>query len=105
MLQIEIVDQSGSKKTINAPENGTLMETIRDNEFDELQALCGGACSCATCHVHIDPTHFAKLPAMSEDEQELLSSSAHRNDYSRLSCQVPMTSVLDGATITIAPED
>lgn len=83
----------------------TLMEVIRDNGFDELLALCGGCCSCATCHVHIDPAYMDKIGTMSEDENDLLDSSDHRNEYSRLSCQVPVTDALEGLTVTIAQED
>ena len=78
---------------------------IRDSGFDELLALCGGCCSCATCHVYVDPAFADSLPAMSEDENDLLDSSDHRNDTSRLSCQVVLTDALDGLRVTIAPED
>lgn len=105
MPQITVVDQSGSEKAIEAPEGRTLMEVIRDNGFDELLALCGGCCSCATCHVHIDPAFMDKLPKMSEDENDLLDSSDHRNEFSRLSCQVPVTSALADLKVTIAQED
>ena len=105
MPQITVVDQSGQSKPLEAPEGRTLMEVIRDNGFDELLALCGGCCSCATCHVHIDPAYMDKLPKLSDDENDLLDSSDHRNEYSRLSCQVPVTAALDGMTVTIAQED
>ena len=105
MPQITVVDQSGQSKALEATEGRTLMEVIRDNGFDELLALCGGCCSCATCHVHIDPSFMDKLPAISADESDLLDSSDHRNEYSRLSCQVPVTADLEGLTVTIAQED
>jgi len=105
MPQITVVDQSGQEKAVDASEGRTLMEVIRDNGFDELLALCGGCCSCATCHVHIDPAFMDKLPAISEDENDLLDSSDHRNEYSRLSCQVPVTGALEGLRVTIAQED
>ncbi len=105
MPQIVVVDQSGAERAIDAPTGRTLMEAIRDNGFDELLALCGGCCSCATCHVFIDPAFAGKLPEMSEDENDLLDSSDHRNETSRLSCQVPFTDDLDGLRVTIAPED
>lgn len=105
MPQITVVDQSGAEKAIEASEGRTLMEVIRDSGFDELLALCGGCCSCATCHVHVDPAYADKLPKMSEDENDLLDSSDHRNEYSRLSCQIPVTAALEGAKITIAQED
>jgi len=81
------------------------MENIRDNGFDELLALCGGCCSCATCHVHVDPAFADRLEPMSEDENDLLDSSDHRNETSRLSCQIQMTDALDGLKVTIAEED
>ena len=105
MPQITVVNQSGEATNVEAPLGRTLMEVIRDNGFDELLALCGGCCSCATCHVHIDPAFVGKLPAMSEDENDLLDSSEHRNEFSRLSCQVPVTEALEGLKVTIAQED
>lgn len=105
MPQITVVNQSGEETTIDAPTGRTLMEVIRDNGFDELLALCGGCCSCATCHVHLDTSFMDKVPAMSEDENDLLDSSDHRNEYSRLSCQIPVTDALAGLKVTIAQED
>ncbi len=105
MPNITIVNHAGESSVVDAAEGRTLMEVIRDNGFDELLALCGGCCSCATCHIHVDPAYLDKLPAMTEDESDLLDSSDHRNETSRLSCQVPVTAALEGATITIAPED
>jgi ferredoxin, 2Fe-2S len=105
MPQITVVNHEGEEHSVEATEGRTLMEVIRDNGFDELLALCGGCCSCATCHVHIDAAYMEKLPAMSEDENDLLDSSEHRNEYSRLSCQIPVTAALEGCTVTIAEED
>ncbi len=105
MPQIVVVNQAGEEKAIEAPTGRTLMEVIRDNGFDELLALCGGCCSCATCHVHIDPAFMDKMPKLSEDENDLLDSSDHRNEFSRLSCQVPVTDALEGLRVTIAQED
>lgn len=105
MPQIIVVNHAGEEKSVDAVEGRTLMEVIRDDGFDELLALCGGCCSCATCHVFIDPAFADKLPAMSEDENDLLDSSDHRNETSRLSCQVPVTADLEGLRVTIAPED
>ena len=105
MPQITVVNQSGEESSVDASEGRTLMEVIRDNGFDELLALCGGCCSCATCHVHIDASFMDKLPEMSEDENDLLDSSEHRNEYSRLSCQIPVTGDMEGLKVTIAQED
>ena len=105
MPKLIVVDRAGVEKTIEAQTGLTLMEAIRDNGFDELLALCGGCCSCATCHVYVDPTFADKLPPMSEDENDLLESSDHRNETSRLSCQVPLTAEMDGLKVSIAAED
>lgn len=105
MTTITIIKRDGTGSVVEARAGMPLMETIRDNGFDELLALCGGCCSCATCHVHLDAATFARLPAPSEDENDLLDSSDHRNALSRLSCQVVIAPELDGATVTIATED
>jgi 2Fe-2S ferredoxin len=80
------------------------MEAIRDHGVDELLALCGGCCSCATCHVYVDRDFVAALPPMSSDEDDLLDSSDVRDDRSRLSCQIVLNDALDGLRVTIAPE-
>ncbi|MEQ5787290.1 2Fe-2S iron-sulfur cluster binding domain-containing protein [Erythrobacter sp. NFXS35] len=105
MPRLVVTNREGETSEISVDEGLTVMEAIRDNGFDELLALCGGCCSCATCHVHVDPAFADKLPAMSEDEDDLLESSDHRVATSRLSCQVPLTAALDGLHVTIAPED
>ncbi|MES2300516.1 MAG: 2Fe-2S iron-sulfur cluster-binding protein [Pseudomonadota bacterium] len=105
MPKIVVVNRAGEEQSVDADAGLSVMEAIRDNGFDELLALCGGCCSCATCHVYIDPAFADKLPAMSEDENDLLDSSDHRNETSRLSCQVQITGELDGLRVTIAPED
>jgi len=104
VTKLVVVNRAGVETEIDAKPGVSLMQNIRDGGFDELQALCGGCCSCATCHVYIDPG-FAGLSKMSEDENDLLDTSDHRNTQSRLSCQVPVTHALDGLRVTIAPED
>lgn len=105
MPKLIVIDRSGAERAVDVGEGLTVMEAIRDNGFDELLALCGGCCSCATCHVHVDEDFLGKLPKMSEDEDDLLESSDHRESNSRLSCQIPFTGDLDGLRVTIAPED
>ena len=105
MPQLTVVNRAGEESTISVQDGLTVMEAIRDNGFDELLALCGGCCSCATCHVHVDASWVEKLPAMSEDENDLLDSSDHRDEYSRLSCQIPFSDALDGLRVRIAEED
>lgn len=104
MAKLIVTDRSGEERSIESAGGLTVMEIIRDNGFDELLALCGGCCSCATCHVYVD-TMADKLPAISEDESDLLDSSDHRTEQSRLSCQITFDDSLDGLKVTIAPED
>jgi 2Fe-2S ferredoxin len=103
VVRLIIRTRSGEERVVQAPQDRTLMEVIRENGFEDLLALCGGCCSCATCHVYVDPAHVARLPAMSADEDELLAGSDVRQPTSRLSCQVRVTGALDGLRVTIAP--
>ena len=100
-----VTTRSGETREVEAAAGLTVMEAIRDNGFDELLALCGGCCSCATCHVHVDPAFAELLPPLTADEDDLLDSSDDRTETSRLSCQVPFTPELDGLRVTIAKED
>ncbi len=105
MPKLVVTNRAGETSTLDVGAGLSVMEAIRDNGFDELLALCGGCCSCATCHIHVDPADAARLPALSEDENDLLDSSDYRTENSRLSCQIPLTDDLDGLHVTIAPED
>mgnify|MGYP001201191335 CR=1 FL=1 len=105
MPKLFVTDRQGNERAVEVGEGLTVMEAIRDNGFDELLALCGGCCSCATCHVHVDPEFKDRLPAMSADEDDLLDSSDDRDETSRLSCQIPFTAELDGLRVRIAEED
>jgi 2Fe-2S ferredoxin len=105
MPTLYVTDRTGEEKAITVGTGITVMEAIRDNGFDELLALCGGCCSCATCHIHVDPAFSGVVAPMGEDENDLLDSSDHRNEHSRLSCQIEVTDALDGLKVTIAQED
>jgi ferredoxin, 2Fe-2S len=105
MAHLTIVGRDGSEKTIVGKAGWSVMENIRDAGFDELLALCGGCCSCATCHVHVDEQWLASLKPMGPDEDDLLDTTDHRAANSRLSCQIEFGPGLDGLTVTIAPED
>jgi 2Fe-2S ferredoxin len=105
MPKLIVTTRSGDTREVQAQAGLTVMEAIRDNGFDELLALCGGCCSCATCHVHVDPEFADRLPPLSQDEDDLLDSSDDRDETSRLSCQIPFTDELDGLKVRIAEED
>ena len=105
MPKIHATDRDGTEKVIDADDGVSMMIGLRDNGGLDIASICGGMCSCATCHVYVDPAFADALPAMSEDENDLLDSSDHRTDASRLSCQVVLSDALDGLRVTIAPED
>jgi 2Fe-2S ferredoxin len=105
MPKVLVTGRDGELHSIHADANRTLMESIRDHGIAELLALCGGCCSCATCHVYVDPQFAARLPPMSEDESGLLDGTMQRKETSRLSCQIRMSDALDGLRVTIAPEE
>jgi 2Fe-2S ferredoxin len=105
MPSLVVVTREGEEQTVEGQAGLSVMEIVRDNSFDDMLALCGGCCSCASCHVYIDAAFHERLPAMSEDEDDLLDSSEHRNATSRLSCQIRFNDGLDGLKVTIAPED
>jgi len=105
MVELIIVDRAGNERRINSEPGLSLMEVIRNHGFDELLALCGGSCSCATCHVYVDVAFAEKLPPLGADENDLLDTSSHRTTLSRLACQIPVTASVDGLLVRIAPED
>jgi 2Fe-2S ferredoxin len=105
MSKLIVTLRDGTTQEIEGEDGLSVMEVIRDAGIDELLALCGGCCSCATCHIHVDPDFADQLPPMSEDENDLLDSSDHRDETSRLSCQVPFNAAVDGLKVRIAEED
>lgn len=105
MIRVDVTLRDGSTKTVEGSAESSLMEVLRDGGIDELLALCGGCCSCATCHVLIEGApHWIFGPA-NADEEDLLDSSDSRGANSRLSCQINLTEAMDGLRLRIAPED
>ena len=105
MVQILVTGRAEAERTIEVETGLSLMEAMRENGIDELLALCGGCCSCATCHVFIEEAGPAVMSELSEDENDLLDGSEHRTPASRLSCQISLTSKMDGMRVRVAPED
>lgn len=105
MPTLVIITRDGRDRAVQADAGLSVMEIVRDSGIDEMQALCGGSCSCATCHVYIDPAHADRLPPAGMDERDLLDCAAERRPASRLSCQIRFDETLDGMRVTIAPED
>lgn len=105
MPTLTVVDRAGEERTVDAEVGLSVMEVLKINGFDDMLALCGGCCSCATCHVHVDAAYLDRLPPVSEDEDDLLDSVEDRDATSRLSCQLPVSEALDGMRVVIAKED
>lgn len=105
MTKLIVVSREGNEIQIEGQAGRSVMEIIRDGGIDQLLAMCGGSCSCATCHIYVDPDFALQLPATGDYESELLEGSAHRNARSRLACQIKFSDAMDGMRVTIAPED
>ncbi|SOE92575.1 ferredoxin, 2Fe-2S [Burkholderia sp. D7] len=105
MSAIIVTTRDGIEHEIEGRLGVSVMESLRDGGIDQMMALCGGCCSCATCHIYIDEAFINLLPPPSQDENELLESSAHRRGNSRLSCQIKLSENLAGLRIVISPED
>ncbi|OCW58175.1 2Fe-2S iron-sulfur cluster-binding protein [Hoeflea olei] len=101
-MHIHVTDQSGKRHTLEALEGFRVMEVIRDWGLN-IKAECGGACACATCHVHVAPEWAAKLHPIGAEEEDMLDQAFDVRDTSRLSCQILMSEELDGLEVTLAP--
>ena len=105
MTKLIVTTRTGEQSTLEAQPGSTIMETIRDSHIKEIEAICGGCCSCATCHVYIDANYIKQLPERSEDETILLEESPYfKPEASRLSCQIRVTEDLAEIALEIAPE-
>jgi ferredoxin, 2Fe-2S len=103
-IRLNVVDRNGEAHEVDTPPVGSLMEALRELEYG-VSAICGGMCSCATCHVYIAADWAAKLPDRQSDERDLLAELQFRQETSRLSCQVRLNESLDGLSLTLAPEE
>ena len=104
MAKIHFVDHSGKTRTLDVENGATVMEAAIRNAIPGIEAECGGACACATCHVYVTDGWFEKLPARSDAELDMLDMALAVEDNSRLSCQITCAPELDGIKVTIAPE-
>ena len=105
MGSINVQMRTGETVQVEIEVGESLMASIRDSGIDEMYALCGGACACATCHIIFDDESLAKLPPMSEDEDAMLDCTSERSDNSRLACQIQFDETLDGVKVMIAGEE
>ncbi len=106
MATIYVTDRAGGDHVLEAASGRTIMEPLREID-NGIEALCGGMCSCSTCHIYIDDDWRAKIKGLSDDELDLLEDTEcfKGEGTSRLACQVTMSDDLDGMKLTIAPEE
>ena len=104
MALLRVVDRDGVEHEVDAKPGLKVMETLRELDYG-VAAICGGMCSCATCHVYVDPEWTSKLPEPMSDERELLTELSHHEENSRLSCQIEFTNELAGLRVKIAPDE
>ena len=104
MARIHVTDRAGEPQVVEGQTGVSVMETLRELD-NGVEALCGGMCSCATCHSYIDSSWLEKLPPRSPEEEELLSELEYFRENSRLTCQLRFSEELDGLILTIAPEE
>ena len=105
MIKIRIIDPDGNEYETPTDIGGNLMTVATDNLIPGIDADCGGACSCATCHVYInDPKQLQLLGEKSDIEQMLLDCLETKGENSRLACQVNLTDKQDGLVVHIAPQ-
>jgi ferredoxin, 2Fe-2S len=104
MALLRVVDRDGVEHEVDAKTGLKVMETLRELDYG-VAAICGGMCSCATCHVYVDSEWQSRLPPAMSDERELISELSHTQGNSRLSCQIEFTPELAGLRVTIAPDE
>lgn len=105
MADMVVLDRDGVEHRIEGRPGVSLMETLREVDWG-VAAICGGMCSCATCHIYIDPEWTGRLPAPQPDEKELLQElTGYEPARSRLSCQVNFEESLDGLKLAIGPDE
>lgn len=104
MITISVKDLDNQAHEVKAREGDSLMEALREQEWG-VPAICGGLCSCGTCHVYLDPEWQDKFMPADSDEQDLLDVFETTQATSRLSCQLQLSAAHDGLKLTIAPEE
>jgi 2Fe-2S ferredoxin len=101
MVKITYVQPDGSKQTVEGEVGNTVMEAAKKHGIDGIEAECGGACACATCHVYVDAAWREKVGPPNEMEEDMLDFAFDVREESRLSCQIKVTAELDGLTVSV----
>jgi ferredoxin, 2Fe-2S len=100
MAKIHFVDHTGAKRTIEVENGATVMEAAIRNAIPGIEAECGGACACATCHVYVDEAWREKVGAPTPMEEDMLDFGFDVRPNSRLSCQIKVSDELDGLVVS-----
>jgi 2Fe-2S ferredoxin len=100
MPKVTFIDHEGTSREIEAKSGTTIMEAAVQNMVPGIDADCGGACACATCHVYVAEEWMSKLKARDDMEESMLDFAEDVKDNSRLSCQIQLSDALDGITVT-----
>jgi 2Fe-2S ferredoxin len=100
MPKINFIDSKGTQRTVDAENGSTVMEAAIRNDVPEIEAECGGACACATCHVYVAEDWREKVGPPSPMEEDMLDFGYDVRPNSRLSCQIKVRDELDGLTVT-----
>jgi 2Fe-2S ferredoxin len=101
MPKLVFLTQEGERFEIDAPNGTTAMENAVKNDVPGIEAECGGACACATCHVYVDESWTAKTGEPEPMEEDMLDFAYEPQPNSRLSCQIKMRDELDGLVLTV----
>jgi len=99
MAKITFIDSAGTARTVDGEAGSTVMETAINNGVPEIEAECGGACACSTCHVYIDEAWREKVGEPSPMEEDMLDFAFEVKPNSRLSCQIKVRDDLDGLVV------
>jgi len=100
MTKVTFIDAKGEARTVDAQVGSTVMETALRNSIPGIEAECGGACACATCHVYVDDAWTEKTGSASQMEEDMLDFAFEVRPNSRLSCQIKVSDELDGLVVT-----
>jgi 2Fe-2S ferredoxin len=101
MPRITYIEHNGTEHTVDVPVGLTVMEGAVNNNVPGIDADCGGACACSTCHAYVDPDWVAKLPGREDMEVDMLDFAYEPNERSRLTCQVKVTAEMDGLVLRL----
>lgn len=104
MPKITFKQPDGTAQTVDAENGMTVMEAAKLQEIPGIEAECGGACACATCHVYIDDAWTEATGGPEEMEEDMLDFAFDVREQSRLSCQIKVTDKLDGLVVTVPPK-